>query len=241
MRSVLIGLILIFVAAPCLPQQPAAAPSHQPAQKKDRPQRSKSFLEWLAQVTGLSATSSGLRGTDHAERGDLWVQPVEGGAIRRLTGDGGYSSPVFSPDDRSVIAMRGAELWSVPANGGKPVKLAHSPAGVVSLLGSGPDGVVVLTGEQIGTFSPESGDFSPFQPATETERNEIAMMRSSGRTYDHRRLTLFERNGVVVVVNAGHSREIAAEGSENVASWSQPSASHDLKQIVLVGSLASQP
>jgi hypothetical protein len=233
----------VFIACICLVQpsvarqgqvQPPTTPTkdqRQPlAPTKDRTPETHSFLTWLAQVSGLSATSSGLRGTDGDYEGDIWEQPVGGGTLRRLTSEGGYSWPVFSPDDRQVIALRGGDLWSLPANGGRPSKLARGPAGVVSLVGSGPDGLVMLTTEAIGILSLKSAVFSPFQPASPEDRTDIARMRSPARSYDHGQLTVSERMGVVLVDRGGQIREVA---SEHAASR-QPSVSHDLKRLVFV-------
>ncbi len=192
------------------------------------------FWQWLGQAVGLTSTSS-ERGSDHIDSGDVWLQSIEGGALHRLTFEGGYTSPVFAPDDQSVLVLREGQLWRIPTRGGKPMQLDQAPAGVESLLGSSADGVVVLTADQIGTYSLKTRAFSPFQPVNRAEREAIAMMHSSGRAYGRGRPTLFERNGVVVVINAGHSREIAAGDSDGIGSWSQPSASHDFLWIVMVG------
>jgi hypothetical protein len=142
--------LALLVAGACFAQQPA---------RKKETQTIRAFLEWLARVSGLSATSSGLRSLAVNHQGDVWSEPIEGGARQRLTFEGGYSWPVFSSDDRRVIALRGGDLWSAALNGGNPVKLAHTLAGIASLLGSGPDGIVVLTEEQIGTSRPTPACF----------------------------------------------------------------------------------
>jgi hypothetical protein len=193
-----------------------------------------SFWHWLGEVVGLTA-SSDTRGGDHIESGDVWLQPIDGGALRRLTSEGGYTSPVFAPDDQYVLALREGQLWKIPTGGGKPEKFEHGPPGAEGLLGSGPQGIVVLTADQIGIYSPKNGQFSAYQPVDDSEREAIAMMHSSGRAYGRGRPALFERNGVVVVIDKGHSREIAAGDADGVGSWSQPSASHDFLWVALVG------
>ncbi|HEV7506875.1 MAG TPA: hypothetical protein VGS07_18440 [Thermoanaerobaculia bacterium] len=187
------------------------------------------MLVWLARVTGLSA-APGMRGGAEDASGDVWLQEAAGGPLHRLTRDGGYSWPVFSADDLQVIAIRGGDLWALPVDGAPPVKLASAPEGLVSLVGSGPDGLVVLIADKIGTFSPETGAFSPFEPTSQEERNEIVRLRSPARSYSDRRLNLSERNGVVVVESAGRRREIVGDG----AAAMQPSASHTLDRIVFI-------
>jgi hypothetical protein len=221
--------LALLVACACFAQPPA--------QKKDAAQKIRAFLEWLARVSGLSATSSGLRGLAVDHQGDVWSEPIEGGARQRLTFEGGYSWPIFSSDDRSVIALRGGDLWSAALNGGKPVKLAHTLAGITSLLGSGPEGIVVLTEEQIGTFSPDSGLFSPFPPASKEESDMIDRLRAPIRSYDNGQLTVSSRSGAILIENRGQKREIALE---NASVW-EPSVSHDGKRLIYIRSGGSIP
>lgn len=223
--------LALFLACACLAQQPAPkkdSETHKDTKtQKDEPV--KSFLVWLAQVSGLSATSSGLRGFEAHHQGDVWIGPVEGVARRPLTSDGGYSWPVFSADDQSVMALRGGDLWSVPLNGGSPGKLAHTLAGITILLGSGAEGVVVLTADRIGTFSPGSGVFTPF-PASPEDLDTINRLRAPVRSYDNGQLTVSEKRAGILIVNRGQEREITSEG----AALSQPSVSHDRKSLVYV-------
>ncbi len=177
-----------------------------------------------------------MRGGTEDASGDVWLQETTGGPLRRLTLDGGYSWPVFSADDLQVIAIRGSDLWGLPIDGAPPVKLAPAPEGLASLVGSGPEGLVVLIADKIGIFSPETGAFSPFEPTWQEDRNEIARLRSPARSYGDR-LTLSERNGVVVVESGGRRREVVADG----AAAMQPSASHTLDRIVFITPSAAHP
>jgi hypothetical protein len=120
----------------------------------------------------------------------------------------------------------------VPTGGAEAVKLAHTHPELVALAGSGPQGLVILTMDQVGTFSPESGSFIPFAPATQEDRDNMARLRSPGRSYHNDEIVVSERNGVISVASGGVRREIATEG---VASL-QPSVSHDLKRIVFIRS-----
>jgi hypothetical protein len=225
-------------SAPVQSAAPAAVPAtREPAQTETAKQRGehRSFIAWLEQVTGLSATSSGLRDGEGDERGELWVQPLAGGAPRQLTAEGRFSWPVFSADDRQVLALRHGNLWAIPAHGGHPVELAHPDIEIVSLAGCGREGLVVLTADGVGIVNVRSGRFSPFEAGSREDRAEIAMLRSPGRTYDQGRLTVAERNGVLVVTEHGKIREMAYNGA---ASW-QPSASHDRRWIAFIRTYVS--
>jgi Tol biopolymer transport system component len=59
---------------------------------------------------------------------DLYVVPVVGGELRRLTSDGVWIySPVWTPDGREIVFSSnrsgGQNLWRIPAVGGKPRRL----------------------------------------------------------------------------------------------------------------------
>lgn len=223
-------LVLAGGAAPPASASPAVtAPAPAPG-KPDAAKRGKerSFLAWLAQWTGVTASSGALRGGADVHRGEVWVQPLAGGEPYRLA-ESGFSWPVFARDDRQVFALRDGAIWSIPGDGGPPVLLVQPRDRVVGLVGSG-EGLVVLTTDQIGTLDVGSGEISPFVPATQEERDEITRLRSAGRAYAGGRLQVAERNGVLVVNQAGRIRELAFPGS---ASW-QPSASHDRSRIVFV-------
>ncbi len=165
------------------------------------------------------------------------MMPIKGEASRKLTPEGGFSWPVFSADDQQVIALRDGQLWAIPIRGGEMVRLAHPRVEVVSLVGSGRDGLVVLTADQIGMLDIRSGDFSPFEPTFEEERDEIAMLRAPSRSYGQGQLTVAERNGVLEVTQKGKVRKMAYKGT---ASW-QPSVSHDGSEIAFIRTVVSPP
>jgi hypothetical protein len=209
---------VLLLACACLAQQtPPAKKSVQKTEpKKDNSQAVLSFALWLAKVSGLTATSSGLKGFEIDHKGDIWSRPIEGGARQRITFNGGYSWPVFSSDDKTIIALRGGDLWSIPLNGGEPVKLPHTLPGVTILLGTGSEGIVLMTAKQIGTYSPYTGAFSAF-PATEADFYTINQLREPFRSYDNGKLTVSEQ-------------DLSEQGMNG---W-QPSLSQDRKTIVYI-------
>ena len=212
-------LFALFLACACLAQQQPTPKKNAP-NKTDKTQTVRSFALWLADVSGLTATSSGLKGLEMVHEGDIWSEPMPNGARQRLTFEGGYTWPVFSPDDKTVIALRGGDLWSIPLNGGNPTKLAHTLPGITNLLGTGPDGIVLLTARQIGTFSPDTGAFSAF-PTSDQDRDTINLLRQPIRSYDNGTLTVSEQT----------------VSEQNVAGW-QPSVSHDRKTLVYIRELS---
>jgi hypothetical protein len=213
------------------PQTPA--PGSVPHQKK--PAKGRSFLAWLAQATGVTASSGALRGDSGVQRGEVWVQPLAGGEPYRLAAEESFSWPVFAVDDRQVLALRDGAIWSIPADAGPPVLLVHPQARIVGLVGSGAEGLVVLTADQVGTLDVHSGEITPFTPTSEEDRDEIARLRSAGRAYDEGRLQVAERNGLLIVTEGGRIRELAFPGA---ASW-QPSVSHDRSRIIFIRTMVA--
>ncbi len=89
-------------------------------------------------------------------------------------------SEVFSKDDQAIIAIRDGALWSVPLGGGaEPAKLAHSPAGVTELIGSGADGIVTFVAGKVGLFKLDSGERQG-EPAVSHDQKLVVYIR--GRT-----------------------------------------------------------
>lgn len=219
----------LFVALTCFAQQPV--PKQQASKAtKETTQTAREFLIWLARVSGLSATSSGLKGDEEIRQGDVWTEPIAGGARQRLTFEGGYSWPVFSSGGESVIALRGGELWSIAMNGGSPVQLAHTMSGIASLLGDGPEGLVVLTVDKVGTFLPATGVFSPFPAKSKEDLDEINRLRLPERSYGNGQIVVKGIQGVIQIVNKGQEREIAPEKAKV---W-QPSVLNDGKRLVYI-------
>jgi hypothetical protein len=224
------ALALFVVCTNLAAQQPTpkAAPADQ---KKKSTSTTASFLIWLARVSGLSANSSGLKGDGGKDHGDIWIEPVTGGARSRLTFEGGYSWPIFSPDDKAIIALRADDLWSAPITGGNPARLIHAPAGTTALVACGPDGIVLLTDQQIGTLAPGSGQFSPFRPTSKEDRDAIDGLRAPVRSYANGELTVSEINGRIQVERKGRDRREVAPQNALVA---EPSVSHDGQWLVYV-------
>ena len=115
------------------------------------------------------------------------------------------------------------------ANPGEPAELPHSPSGIVGIVGTGPDGIVLFTKTEIGVFAPDSGTFTPFVPARQEDRDAIARMRLPVRSYGND-FTVRQLGTDIMIEKNGIKGEIAAEGDR----FGQPSVSHDRKHIVYV-------
>lgn len=68
----------------------------------------------------------------------IWIVPTQGGAPTQLTKpgnpNGGHSAPAWSPDGMRIAfnarSTYFGEIWSVPAEGGQPVRMVGKPGGV---------------------------------------------------------------------------------------------------------------
>lgn len=149
-------------------------------------------LEKLLRVAGLTAGPAPTRGTAAtAATGNIWVGPTDKGTPKALTTDGGYTSPIFSPDGR-VYALRGGAVVRLPQETGAGVAV-HQVRGALKLVGfdvKNPDDLVVLleasgTGSPLGVLSLTSGRVTPlpYDPASDEERRMLARIRSDERQY----------------------------------------------------------
>ena len=85
------------------------------------------------------------KGDRHEVRSHLWLVPTSGGAARQLTfSERGESSPVWSPDGRSLgfLSARGtgdnvrAQIWILPLEGGEAYQLTTSKEAITGFAWS---------------------------------------------------------------------------------------------------------
>jgi hypothetical protein len=118
----------------------------------------------IMRYTGISATPAGLRGDDQAdpEPGDIWVTGLSAvDTSRKLTGDGGYRSPIFGDGGKSILALRGAELVEISVSDSATRRLTAPPnlSKLVAWRGEPESKVLALTtDDRIGLFAPASTD-----------------------------------------------------------------------------------
>jgi len=88
-----------------------------------------SFWQKVLRITGVSATSSLQKGVeeDLPAGGQIWIANLETAQTRKLTDESQYRSPVFTPDGRTVLALKSNEIWRIPLAGGSPEKLRAIP------------------------------------------------------------------------------------------------------------------
>ena len=150
------------------------------------------LVQKLLRIAGLTAAPTQMRGpADEVEPGNIWIAPADKGAAKALTTDGGYTSPLFSPDGR-VYALKGGTLVRLPQETGAGVAV-HKVPGAVKLVGfdgANADDLVLLldaprAGSPLGVLSLKSGRVTPlpYDAASEEQRRMLAQIRGQEREY----------------------------------------------------------
>ncbi len=90
-----------------------------------------SFLDKLLRIAGLTAAPGQMRSDDDdADPGSIWIANIERATVTRLTADNGYRSPVFSPADGSVFALKGDTVVRIPLEGSAPAAIQRVTSAV---------------------------------------------------------------------------------------------------------------
>jgi Tol biopolymer transport system component len=120
--------IAASLAVAALPQ--AATHTASSSQKKPA-----SFWEWVLRFTGVSATPSTLKGADdQVTSGQVWLADLRDHTRRKITGDGGYRSPVFLPDSTDILAVKAEDVVRLSLNSSTPQTVAKV-SGITKLIG----------------------------------------------------------------------------------------------------------
>ena len=148
-----------------------------------------SLINRLLRVSGLTAAPGQMRGPgDEVEAGNIWIASLDQRTARALTADSGYRSPVFSPTDGAIFALKGDLIVRVPADGGKPAAV-RKVSGALKLIGfdgKSPDEAVVLldngVGSPLAVVSLKSGAVTPlpYNAKSEDDRRMLAQVRGQG-------------------------------------------------------------
>jgi hypothetical protein len=151
-----------------------------------------SLVNRLLRVSGLTAAPGQMRGPgDEVEAGNIWIASLDQRTARALTSDGGYRSPVFSPADGAIYALRGDTIVRVPAEGGK-LAAVRKVSGALKLIGfdgKTPDEAVVLldngVGSPLAVVSLRSGAVThwPYNVKSADDRRMLAQVRGQDRVY----------------------------------------------------------
>ena len=113
-----------------------------------QPARAETFLQKILRTTGISATPSQQRalGEEMEGGGEIRLADVKTGSLQKLSASAGFRSPIFTADDRAVLAVKDGKLWRISLAGGPAQKL-HDVAGLTKLVGldrDDPDKILVI-------------------------------------------------------------------------------------------------
>ncbi len=141
----------------------------------------------------------------------IWRQNTTGGEPEQLTfGDGAEALARWAPDGRTLLFIRGGQVWLLPVAGGEPHQLSHHPTGVGS-----PE------------WSPDSASiyFLASEPRTAEER-ERERVKDDVETFDE---DYKQRRLWKIIVSTGAEQRITS-GESTVLSFN---LSQDGRRIVL--------
>src|SRR5437667_12110535 len=73
------------------------------------------LLNKLLRITGISATPSQQKAPSEEieAAGEIWISNVKTGTLQRLGHEDGFRSPIFGPNDETVLAVKGETLWQL--------------------------------------------------------------------------------------------------------------------------------
>jgi hypothetical protein len=122
-----------------------------------QPAAPESLLKKILRITGISATPSQQKapGEEMPSGGMIWISDPKAGTRQSVRNDAGFRSPIFAPNDSTIIALRTGWLWRINAETGKGDKIYHLST-VTKLIGKNrddPDKILVLQ-EENGKESP---------------------------------------------------------------------------------------
>jgi len=150
------------------------------------------MVDRLLRVAGLTASPVQMRGPgDDIVAGDIWVASPGGPAPVALTSGGGYTSPIFSPINGSILALKSDSVMRIPASGGSgaPIQKAGGVLKLVGFDGQNTDEIVVLLDgsgrSPLGVLSLKSGRVTPlpYDAKSDSERRMLAQVRDQARVY----------------------------------------------------------
>jgi hypothetical protein len=208
-----------------------------------------SFWDTVLKFTGISATSSQVRGPKEVKAGDIWLVNVAQGPPVRLTRDGGYRCPVFAPGDAHILALKGEALVRIPTTGGEPERL-HALQGVTKIVGfheADQDKALILKedGETlVGLLSLASGQTTllPYDRTSEKDQSMVAHLQEWVRIYDDTTLYTVRRETTGMAGTIEWTDVYLKRGETPLQNLSkrdgvncgQPSRSHDGGQVVYI-------
>ena len=219
-----------------------------------QPARAETFLQKILRITGVSATPSQQKGPGEEIEGggEIWLANVKTGSLRKLSASAGFRSPIFTADDRAVMAIKGETVWRLSLAGGPAQKL-HDVAGLTKLVGpdrDDPDKILLMIERAdtpvVALLSIASGKTTeiPYDPKLSEDRKLLSHLKGWERVYGDTKIyaQAQTREGLAgtvewydVFLKKGDAEPVNVSRCDG-ANCGQPSLSGDGTQAVFVRS-----
>lgn len=205
-----------------------------------------SFLDALLRFTGISITTSQVRGS--FIRGNIWLVSIDkSGAnqAKQITRGGTYHSPLWVPGSDKILAMKEDKLIQFNIEGGEE-KMLHSLSKFTILLGfdkSDSNSILVINGSVPAVFLLDSGQVKllPYDKENSEDRGALDGLMSGFRDYGNTEVFIEKQggadaNGVSKKINKIHIKS----GEQDLviscpAECGQPALREDGGWLVFVG------
>lgn len=211
------------------------------------PVQTETFLQQILRISGISATPQQMRGQEKGQAGQLWIVHTETKEQQQVSSSSDFRSPVFMPDDSSLLALKETELIEVSLPGGVAKPLFNIP-GVIKIIGFDQSDndrfLVLLEDNQLALVSLKTGIQEilnyPSSPETDAYLSHII---NWDRAYGDTRVFVRTRpkrtiRGRHYLSNVYYQRNRDETDLSRCvsSSCSQPSLSHNGKRVVFIKS-----
>ena len=209
------------------------------------------FWQRVMEILGISATPHAVKASGEGLRGRIFVVSRADETLSKLTDDGGYSSPVFSPDGKSILALKGNRVVEITIAGGG-VKVRHTGDGIVKLVGfdhQNPDKLLILLESKdrplsVGLLSPASGEVETIPYDRGSAKDRLGVSYLGGWDSEHDGIKVYvkehtkdglagEEKWTDVHLKEGSKADVNLCNGDGV-SCGHPSLSRDGQRVVFV-------
>jgi hypothetical protein len=248
------AFVALWILAASADAQDTGAGNGAGAGQASQAAKKEPFWKRALRTTGVAYNPSSLKGPgDEVATGEVWVAEVGSGTTRKLTAEGGFRSPVFSPKGNDVFVLKGTEVMRLGRTGGEARKVC-AVAGAYKLVGfSMDDGdkVLVVTEDDAGrsgvallSIATGKTEALPYDAASAEDRRMVEHLRSWDRVYGDASVYVKRRSKETlagteewldVFLKAGAGEAVDVSNCDGV-NCGQPSLAPDGKLVAFVKS-----